>query len=91
MLGALLAMPALKKFRSRLDPRKANGAVFLGLNGVVVKSHGGTDGVGFAQAISVAAGMGESHFRDEVAENLKRLGATAEAPPPAVAPSQAAK
>ena len=41
-----------------------NGAVFLGLNGVVVKSHGGTDAPGFEQAISVAASMGESRFRD---------------------------
>jgi glycerol-3-phosphate acyltransferase PlsX len=76
-LGAFLAMPALKRFSARLDPRKVNGGVFLGLNGVVVKSHGGTDKVGFAQAISVAAGMGESHFRDEVADNLKRLAASA--------------
>ena len=59
MLGAALAMPALKQF--------------LGLNGVVVKSHGGTDAVGFAQAIKVAAGMGESCFRTEVEENLRRL------------------
>ena len=76
MLGAFLAMPALKKFSARLDPRKVNGAVFLGLNGVVVKSHGGTDSVGFEQAISVAAGMGESHFRTEVEDNLKRLAAS---------------
>jgi glycerol-3-phosphate acyltransferase PlsX len=74
MLGAMLAMlPALKKFSAKLDPRKVNGAVFLGLNGVVVKSHGGTDAMGFEQAISVAASMGESHFRTEVEENLKRL------------------
>ena len=76
MLGAFLAMPALKKFSARLDPRKVNGAVFLGLNGVVVKSHGGTDSVGFEQAISVAAGMGESHVRTEVEDNLKRLAAS---------------
>lgn len=76
MLGAMLAMPALKKFSARLDPRKGNGAVFLGLNGIVVKSHGGTDAVGFEQAISVAAGMGESHFRTEVEDNLKRLAAS---------------
>jgi len=88
MLGAFLAMPALKRFSARLDPRKVNGAVFLGLNGVVVKSHGGTDRVGFAQAISVAAGMGESRFRDEVEENLKRLGASANVAPPAVAASE---
>lgn len=87
MLGAMLAMPALKKFRARLDPGKMNGAVFLGLNGVVVKSHGGTDAPGFEQAISVAAKMGESRFRIEVEENIKRLSesmaATAPAPQPA--------
>ena len=72
MLGAMLAMPALKSFRAKMDPRKVNGAVFLGLNGVVVKSHGGTDEVGFAQAVHVAASMGESRFRQEVEENLRR-------------------
>jgi phosphate acyltransferase len=83
MLGAALAMPALKQFRSKMDPRKVNGAVFLGLNGVVVKSHGGTDAVGFAQAIKVAAGMGESSFRTEVEENLRRLAPASSPPSPA--------
>ncbi len=77
MLGALMVMPALKNFRAKMDPRKTNGAVFLGLNGIVVKSHGGTDDVGFAQAISVAAGMGDSSFRTEVEENLRRLAPVA--------------
>lgn len=92
MLGALLVMPALKKFRAKMDPRKVNGAVFLGLNGVVVKSHGGTDPIGFEQAISVAAGMGESHFRTEVEDNLKRLVASTSAAASVAAVSeQAAK
>ncbi len=85
MLGAALVLPALKGFRTKMDPRNTNGGVFLGLNGVVVKSHGGTDDVGFAKAINVAASMGESSFLAEVAENLRRLapvaaasGATAE-------------
>ena len=47
MLGALLARSAFKELKSRMDPRKFNGGVFLGLGGVVVKSHGGTDGFGF--------------------------------------------
>jgi glycerol-3-phosphate acyltransferase PlsX len=81
MLGALMVMPALKNFRAKMDPRKTNGAVFLGLNGIVVKSHGGTDDVGFAQAISVAAGMGDSSFRTEVEENLRRLAPVAPAGP----------
>ncbi len=56
-LGYLLARQAMQKLRKRLDPRRYNGAVFLGLNGIVVKSHGGTDALGFAHAISVAIDM----------------------------------
>jgi phosphate acyltransferase len=91
MLGAMLAMPALKKFRATLDPRRTNGGVLLGLNGVVVKSHGGTDGVGFAQAISVAADMGESRFRSEIEESLRRLIASNAAPQPVAVSQEPAK
>ncbi len=56
-LGYLLARPALHKLRKRLDPRRYNGAILLGLNGVTVKSHGGTDALGFAAAIGVAVDM----------------------------------
>jgi phosphate acyltransferase len=56
-LGYLLAKPALQLLRQRLDPRRYNGAMFLGLNGIVVKSHGGTDALGFANAIGVAADL----------------------------------
>lgn len=83
MLGAALVLPALKGFRAKMDPRGTNGGVFLGLNGVVVKSHGGTDDVGFAQAVSVAASMGESSFRQEVEENLRRLAPAVAAAAPA--------
>lgn len=55
--GALLARPALKSLFSLLDPRMHNGAMFLGLNGIVVKSHGGTDEIGFANAIEVAVNL----------------------------------
>lgn len=88
MLGAALILPALKGFRSKMDPRNTNGGVFLGLNGVVVKSHGGTDAVGFAKAVQVAASMGESNFRQEVEENLRRLAPTVAAQ--AATPEQAA-
>ena len=74
MLGAMIARPALKRFQNRVDPRNVNGAVFLGLNGLVVKSHGGTDAQGYEQAIRVAADMASSHFMEEVAANIKRLG-----------------
>jgi glycerol-3-phosphate acyltransferase PlsX len=53
-LGAVLASGAFAALKDRMDPRKHNGGVFLGLNGVVVKSHGGTDALGFATAIDVA-------------------------------------
>jgi glycerol-3-phosphate acyltransferase PlsX len=72
-LGALIAYPALKKLRARMDPGEVNGAVFLGLNGVVVKSHGGATGKGFAAAIDVAARLANSNYREEIANNLQRL------------------
>ncbi len=71
--GALLAMPALKSLRDKLDPRTGNGGVFLGLSGVVVKSHGGTDGLGFSTAVRLAIDMSRSDFSQEIARNLARL------------------
>jgi glycerol-3-phosphate acyltransferase PlsX len=56
-IGYLLARPGLERLREWLDPRRYNGAVMLGLNGVVVKSHGGTDAEGFAYAVAVAMDM----------------------------------
>lgn len=56
-LGAVLASGALNTLRRKLDPRAAGGGLFLGLNGVVVKSHGGTDALGFASAIDTAIDM----------------------------------
>jgi glycerol-3-phosphate acyltransferase PlsX len=52
-LAALAAYPALRNLGKRIDPRRYNGASFLGINGIVIKSHGGTDAVGFANAIKV--------------------------------------
>jgi glycerol-3-phosphate acyltransferase PlsX len=72
-LGALLAYPALRRLRARMDPGSFNGALFLGLNGSVVKSHGGADGPGFASALEVAALMAGSDYRSEIARNIKRL------------------
>jgi len=57
-----LQKKAINDFRLHMDPRKYNGAVFLGLNGVAVKSHGGTDSYGFANAISVAVDMVQYNF-----------------------------
>lgn len=73
MLGAAIAYPALSKLRRRMDPGTFNGALFLGLNGLVVKSHGSATGRGFAAALDVAARMAKSHYREEIARNLERL------------------
>ena len=64
---------ALRKLRKRIDPRRVNGAVFLGLNGLVVKSHGGTDHIGFANAVNVAVGLAESPFEKEIERKLSEL------------------
>jgi len=53
-LAGLIALPVLRSLRRRLDPRRYNGASLVGLNGIVIKSHGGADSVAFAQAIEVA-------------------------------------
>ncbi|WP_081811253.1 phosphate acyltransferase PlsX [Hyphomonas beringensis] len=72
-LGAVLAMGGLKNLRSQMDPSNVNGGVLLGLGGVSVKSHGGTDGRGFARACQLAADLATSHYRDEVATNLSKI------------------
>ncbi len=56
-LGYLLARGAFATLRDKMDPRKANGGVFLGLNGIVIKSHGGTDAEGFAAAVDIGYDM----------------------------------
>ena len=72
-IAYLLARPGLDRLREWLDPRRYNGAVMLGLNGVVVKSHGGTDAQGFAHAIDVAMDMVDHRFNDRIGEGLSRL------------------
>lgn len=72
-VGYLLARPGLDRLREWLDPRRYNGAVLLGLNGVVVKSHGGTDAEGFAHAVDVAMDMVVHRFNDRIREGLARM------------------
>lgn len=69
----LLNMMALRKLKKRIDPRNANGGVFLGLNGVVIKSHGGTDRVGYANAVNIAMGLAESDFLETIDATLEAL------------------
>ena len=72
-LGYLLARPGLDRLREWLDPRRYNGAVMLGLNGVVVKSHGGTDAQGFAHAVDVAMDMVVHRFDERIRDGLGRI------------------
>ena len=78
-LGALAAMPALKGFKNKLDPRKFNGAILLGLRGIVIKSHGGTDDIGFSYALEEAyheaKSAGLSKIEQGVAAQLAALEA----------------
>ena len=64
---------SLKKFKSKLDPRKYNGAIFLGLNGPVVKSHGGTDAVGFYYSIDLCYRIIKGNLMDQIKNNLSHL------------------
>lgn len=82
-IGALIASGALKQMRAKLDPSSVNGGPLLGLNGVVVKSHGGADAKGYANAIKVAASLARSRFSDEIAANIRQLGSALEHAAPA--------
>jgi len=86
-LGYIFAAPALRRMRERLDPRRYNGAMMLGLNGIVVKSHGSSDEIGFANAIGVAHDLCVNGFLDRIREELEALAALA-APAPEPAPAQ---
>jgi glycerol-3-phosphate acyltransferase PlsX len=68
--AALLAMNALKRLRTRMDPRRSNGGVFLGLNGIVVKSHGSSDATGVAAAVDMAYKLARSGFRERLAARV---------------------
>jgi len=74
-LAYLLVRPGLDRMKLWLDPRRYNGAVMLGLNGVVVKSHGGTDAEGFAHAMDVAMDMVVHRFNDRIRDGLTRIEA----------------
>jgi glycerol-3-phosphate acyltransferase PlsX len=80
MIGYVFARHALRKLRARLDPRRYNGAVFLGLNGIAVKSHGGSDALGFATAVGVAVDMAQHGF---IQRMRKSFMAERVDPPPA--------
>jgi glycerol-3-phosphate acyltransferase PlsX len=72
-LGAMIARPALLRFKEKFDPRRYNGAMLVGLNGICVKSHGGTDGLGFANAISVAVDLVRNDFNAGIKHDTSQL------------------
>ncbi|WP_420392138.1 phosphate acyltransferase PlsX [Acuticoccus sp.] len=77
-IGYLLAKPAFARLRDKMDPRKINGAVFLGLNGLVIKSHGGTDELGFASAVELAHDMVRNELQRRIAADVAVLTETKE-------------
>ena len=77
-IGAILAQGAFRALKEKMDPRQLNGGIFLGLNGIVVKSHGGTDATGFASAIDTAYDMASSGVVKRLAEDVARFHAELE-------------
>ncbi len=74
-VGFLVSRPATELLKHHLDPNNHNGAVFLGLNGVVVKSHGSASAIGVANAVAVTARLLEENLTERIAADLARLGA----------------
>ncbi|MCD2177254.1 phosphate acyltransferase PlsX [Rhizobium sp. C1] len=72
-IGYLFAKSAFDMLRDKMDPRKVNGAVFLGLNGIVIKSHGGTDAEGFAAAVEVGYDMARNKLNEKIENDLKNF------------------
>lgn len=73
-IGYLFAKSAFDHLREKMDPRKVNGAVLLGLNGVVIKSHGGTDAEGFAAAIEMGHDMAANGIIEKIESDLRYFG-----------------
>ena len=69
-VAALLALTSLRRLNHRIDPRRVNGGVFLGLNGTVIKSHGSADATGIASAIKLAVTLSESRFTERLAARV---------------------
>lgn len=73
-LGYLFSLPAINEVKARMDPRRYNGAVFLGLNGIVVKSHGDTDATGFATAVDTAINTAREDICARIMADMPGLG-----------------
>ncbi len=69
-LASFLAVTSLRRLRKRIDPRRVNGGVFLGLNGTVVKSHGSADATGVAAAVQLAVQLAKNNFAEKIAARV---------------------
>ena len=78
-LAAVLALTSLKRLQKRIDPRRVNGGVFLGLNGTVVKSHGSADATGISAAIKLAFKLAQSDFNTRLAARVASASGSADA------------
>jgi glycerol-3-phosphate acyltransferase PlsX len=77
-LASLLALTSLRRFKHRIDPRRVNGGVFLGLNGTVVKSHGSADATGVSAAVKLAFTLAQSGFSEKLAARVASAAALAQ-------------
>ena len=72
-IAYLFGRTSFAALKDKLDPRKHNGAVLLGLNGIVVKSHGSTDSLGFAHAVDLAIDMAEGDYNSAISKEIEKL------------------
>ena len=72
-IGLVLALPAFKSLKKQMDPREYNGAMFLGLNGISVKSHGGADAYAFSCAVKYAVNMARGNLCERIKEDVQEL------------------
>ncbi len=70
-IGAVFAQGAFRALRQKMDPRQLNGGIFLGLNGIVIKSHGGTDETGFASAIDLGYDMAANGLVNNIKDDVE--------------------
>lgn len=78
MLASLLALTSLNRLKKRIDPRRVNGGVFIGLNGTVVKSHGGADAIGISAAVKLAYELADNGFDKKVADRIASVSSIAD-------------
>ncbi|MBK1635949.1 phosphate acyltransferase PlsX [Rhodovulum adriaticum] len=86
-VAALLAYTSLRRLKKRIDPRRVNGGVFLGLNGTVVKSHGSSDATGVSAAVKLAFELAQSGFSERLAQRVATAACTEDDPKTAIARS----